>query len=864
MSSEIDKHLEKAEKFLQKGKLSMALDELRQLLILDPGNDYARQRAAELAISLSQSREATQYLGELFDHAASQNRPADAINYYRKLQRFGTPDFERTYSYAQLIEKSSPREAVEAFHSCVDALLAKGRKDDAFAAIKKLVALEPSAENYRREAEMAESMGDRPGAAEALLQLGRLEEAAGRDPSPIYARAYGMDSQSPGIVLNHARCLLRALKGEEAVQVLQAGVISTVEYFELYAQALLLANHVGQAEGIVAKLYQQNESALLLVRDVLSAYIRNGQSGDGVRYMRSVEQIAKARSTTREYLTMVREMSDRHPADLELLEYLAHLYNKSNREHEYSATLLKLFELHFAQRNFIKAADFLDRASEVDAYEPGHEERLAMLQGKIDANRFNAIANRLAPATRSQPKATALADELPEDPAAAVDSAPEQDKEPTVLEDLMLQAEIFLQYSMRSKAVERLERINKLFPHEEDKREKLAQLYAAAAFLPKYEDEKPAPRPAATAAKPTVSAVPVAAVNESAVDNFARVTEITRNISRQSSVKAVLFATVNDVGRHWNVSRCVAGLCSPGKPPSAAMEFCSPHVTKSDVMGLAKLIPSLQTLAVRSGGAVSFEKAQSAPELEALRPVLTGQKIDSLMAVPLKDGEEPIGIIILEQCGGTRSFRSVDEMVLNTIAEQIVLAVNNARLRSLVKNMAVTDERSGLLRRSSYLDVLLSEVQRGLQQKTPVTLVLMNLGSASTLVKEVGEERVEEAMQEIGHTVTANIRQNDIAVRYDLTGIVLVLADTNDKSAFFVLDKLRKSLANARMPGRKDPVTITTGIAELVMQQKYDAVDIVTEGINRVEAALETAKHEGTDRAHSMAASYDTNVVGAY
>jgi diguanylate cyclase (GGDEF)-like protein len=329
-------------------------------------------------------------------------------------------------------------------------------------------------------------------------------------------------------------------------------------------------------------------------------------------------------------------------------------------------------------------------------------------------------------------------------------------------------------------------------------------------------------------------------------------------------VKSVLFATVNDVGRHWNVSRCVAGLCSPGKPPSAAMEYCATGVTKSDVMGLAKLLPAMQALTAKSGGLRSFERAQTAAELEPVRSVLIAQRIESLLVVPLIDGDESIGIIILEQCGGRRAFRNVDEVVLNTIAEQMVMAVNNARLRSLVKNMAVTDENSGLMRRSSYLDVLLAEVQRSLPQKTPVSLVLMNFGSATALLKEVGEERIDEAMHEIGRTVTANIRQNDLAVRYDLTSIVLVLSDTTDKNAFFVLDKLRKMLAGSRMPGRNDAVTITTGIAELVMQPKYDPVDIVTEGINRVEAALETARHEGEDRAHLMAPLHESTTVGAF
>src|SRR5207245_5972101 len=220
---------------------------------------------------------------------------------------------------------------------------------------------------------------------------------------------------------------------------------------------------------------------------------------------------------------------------------------------------------------------------------------------------------------------------------------PAADNEPTVLEDFMLQAEIFLQYSMRSKAVERLERIQKLFPREEEKNEKLRSLYMSAGITPKYAGAPPAPaaaKPAAPdatkalvtppAGTPVVAApipttpsagtaVPQAVANENAVDNIARVTEITRNIYRQSNVKAVLFAAVNDIGRHWNASRCVAGLCTPGKPPSAALEYCAPGIKQSDVMAIVKLIGAMQQQAVAKG-TVSIQNAKAAPELNPIRP----------------------------------------------------------------------------------------------------------------------------------------------------------------------------------------------------------------------------------------------------
>ena len=110
-----------------------------------------------------------------------------------------------------------------------------------------------------------------------------------------------------------------------------------------------------------------------------------------------------------------------------------------------------------------------------------------------------------------------------------------------MLEDLLLQSEIFLQYSMRSKALERLQRVSKLFPYEEEKNQKVQQLYLAAGFTPDYQG---VPRPAGiAAASRTASSAPMAhaAADEESVDNIARVTEITRNIYRQANVKNVLF-----------------------------------------------------------------------------------------------------------------------------------------------------------------------------------------------------------------------------------------------------------------------------------------------------------------------------------
>jgi GGDEF domain-containing protein len=249
------------------------------------------------------------------------------------------------------------------------------------------------------------------------------------------------------------------------------------------------------------------------------------------------------------------------------------------------------------------------------------------------------------------------------------------------------------------------------------------------------------------------------------------------------------------------------------------------------------------------------------PELAPIQQHLKQLEIKSVLASPLIDCDEHVGILILEQTDNLRQWRSTDIVVLKTIAEQMVLAVNNAKIRNLMKTLAVTDEKSGLLKRSSYIDLMMAEVRRSLQQNAAMTLMLLNFGKAGVLAREAGEAAVEGLMQGVGQSVCASIRQTDTAIRYDRTSIALILGDTKDTNAFFVIDKLRKVFANVKVPGTENPISMTVGIAGAVMHKEYDPVDIVTEVINRAEQALDVALAQGPNSAHALAPTTESAVV---
>jgi diguanylate cyclase (GGDEF)-like protein len=307
------------------------------------------------------------------------------------------------------------------------------------------------------------------------------------------------------------------------------------------------------------------------------------------------------------------------------------------------------------------------------------------------------------------------------------------------------------------------------------------------------------------------------------------------------------------------VSRCVVAMRKPGLLPSAIKEYCGEHVKKGEANALAKLVSAVQDLAV-TRGTLTITDAPAAPELQPAGEALAELGVTSLLALPLTDGPDHVGILLLIQ-NTARGWHSSDIVVLKTISDQIVIALNNAGLRRLVKSLSVTDEQSGLLKRASYLDLLMAESRRAVQQSTPVTVVLMQFGKSSAMVKEYGEPAVEATMQQIGQLFAANIRQNDLAFRYELTTIALVLGETAEKEALMAVEKLRKLLADVRPADRQEPLPFSAGVAEAVVRQQYDPVDIVTEIINRADQALNMAVAQGAGRVVTLAATLSTAAV---
>src|SRR6185437_15687027 len=130
---DISKRLDKAEKYLQRGKPEAALEEYLSILQDEPRNEQVRQTAADLCLALGRGSEAATLLSSMFE---------------------------------QEVESGDA-----AYESALAGFEKQRKNSQALAAAKRIVELSPTAENHQRTGEKAALMGDGRMAAANFVQL---------------------------------------------------------------------------------------------------------------------------------------------------------------------------------------------------------------------------------------------------------------------------------------------------------------------------------------------------------------------------------------------------------------------------------------------------------------------------------------------------------------------------------------------------------------------------------------------------------------------------------------------------------------------------------------------------------------------
>ncbi len=200
MAGDINKHLDRAKRFLEKNRVEDAIAAYLSVLDEAPQHQEATQALGDLYSRTEQPDLAAVHYGLLFDMLIDPRDENKALAIYNRFLRSGTVQQppERIARYAFLQQKQNHGdEAIEQYSKAAELFTSESRAEDALFCLERIAQLDP--ENPVRQlrlAEAAESISRNALAARAYLRAGQLATARGEhaDGLKLLHRAYVLGS----------------------------------------------------------------------------------------------------------------------------------------------------------------------------------------------------------------------------------------------------------------------------------------------------------------------------------------------------------------------------------------------------------------------------------------------------------------------------------------------------------------------------------------------------------------------------------------------------------------------------------------------------------------------------------------------
>jgi diguanylate cyclase (GGDEF)-like protein len=212
------------------------------------------------------------------------------------------------------------------------------------------------------------------------------------------------------------------------------------------------------------------------------------------------------------------------------------------------------------------------------------------------------------------------------------------------------------------------------------------------------------------------------------------------------------------------------------------------------------------------------------------------------VSLPLVSFGENLGLLVCVTTQGN-AFLPNDIQALESVADILATATQNARYVDRVRQLAYRDGLTGVFNRRYFDSRLVEEITRAARYGGGVSVLMIDLDHCKNINDEFGHMIGDDVLRAASTIFNRHLRKVDVVCRYGGEEFAVVLPATQGGSAAAVANKLRLAVANAQYAGVTWPVTISIGVAE------FPANGITRDDIVRsADMALYQAKETGRNR----------------
>jgi len=269
-----------------------------------------------------------------------------------------------------------------------------------------------------------------------------------------------------------------------------------------------------------------------------------------------------------------------------------------------------------------------------------------------------------------------------------------------------------------------------------------------------------------------------------------------------------------------------------------------------------------QTLFSASVGIQATSLPQAPRGLDAIEDLYVADDHFSCQSVL----DHPMMMVVF--CAPAEAFDPLgdeDRLVLQAVASELVVAVENSQLYKLTRRLAITDELTGLNNYRFLQQRLDEEIERARRYGKDLSFLMLDVDDFKQYNDAYGHLAGDAALAELASVLRSAVREVDVVARYGGEEFSVILPETDAAGAFVVAEKVREGISRhtfgEEMSETPPQVTVSVGLAtypthafdkESLLREADDALyRAKTSGKNRVRSPI-TGHRPANDQAATV------------
>lgn len=336
------------------------------------------------------------------------------------------------------------------------------------------------------------------------------------------------------------------------------------------------------------------------------------------------------------------------------------------------------------------------------------------------------------------------------------------------------------------------------------------------------------------------------------------VAKIAQRIRHVLDLDSILAQTVTSVQEFIEADRVIVMQCGADMSGHVIQEACSSSYLP--MLGWAMRDPwsvGEKFLAhYRAGRGLAVENIYTQNLPASQLGFLEYFQIQAEIVVPLQQDQTLWGLLIAHQCQAPRAWRMADVRLLQNLATQVGIAIQQAKMHQeltlanqRLQRMAYLDGLTQVANRRRLEQYLDQEWRRMSREDGAVALVMADIDCFKGYNDRYGHQAGDACLRLVARALTrAAKRPGDLVARYGGEEFVIVLPNTDLEGAETVAEDIRIMIRSHRIPHEKSVVakvvTLSLGVASAQPASGGSFADL----IKQADEALYVAKNEGRDQ----------------